>query len=68
MNTLITIKPTARHTQKVLVELDRIQFERLAANLGLFRKEFLESLDRAEKEITQGKIKQLRSLRSLRRS
>ncbi|MEK9166423.1 MAG: hypothetical protein AAB846_01685 [Patescibacteria group bacterium] len=57
-------KPSSR---KIKVEIDREQFERLASSSGLFNKAFLESLERAEKEVARGKIKHLRSLRDLRR-
>ena len=57
-------KPSSR---KIKVEIDRGQFERLASSLGLFDEKFLESLERAEREVAQGKIKPLRSLRDLRR-
>jgi len=54
-------------SQKIRIEIDRVQFERLASSLGLFNKEFLESLEHAEREIAQRKTKPLRSLRDLRR-
>ena len=67
-SSIIIIKPSARRSKKILIELDTDQFERLASNLGLFSKEFLESIDRAEQEITNGKAHPLRSLKDLRRS
>ena len=63
----LTIRPSARG-RKFTIELDRNRMERLAANLGLFRPEFLASLERAERDITQKKVKRLRSLRDLRGS
>jgi hypothetical protein len=66
-STVITIKPSPRQANRVLVELDVEKFERLAANLGLFRREFLESVERAEKDVAKGKVRRLRSLRDLRR-
>ena len=67
MNTLtLTVKTVPRRgEQKVLVELDAERFERLAAGLGFFRSEFVVSIDRAEREITEGKIKRLRGLKYL---
>ena len=52
--------------KKVRVEIDRLGFERLADSLGLFRNEFMESLDRAEADIRAGRVKKLKSLRDLR--
>ena len=56
----------SRKAKKYQVELDADQFERLAAALGMFSREFLQSLARSEKEIRQGKTKRLRSLKELR--
>lgn len=57
-------QPTA---QKIRIEVDKEQWERISASLGFFNKEFLESLERADREVAQGKAKRLRSLRDLRR-
>lgn len=65
-STLTITSPAARQ-KKIRIEIDAAQFERLAASLGLFSCEFLQSLDRAECEVTQGRIKKLRSLKDLRR-
>jgi len=54
--------------RRIIVEMDAERFERMASDFGFFRPEFLESLDRAEQEISQKKIKRLRSLKDLRRS
>lgn len=62
----MTINPS-RKRHKVSIELDADRFERLAAHLGLFRKEFLESLERAERDIAQGKVRRLGSLKDLAR-
>ena len=64
---MLTIRPSVRREQKVRVELDAERFERLAAGLGFFTPEFVASIDRAEREITEGKTKRLRSLKDLRR-
>ena len=63
----VTIRPRQLRSRKLIVELDADRFERLAANLGFFSKEFLASLERAEREVRQGKARRLRSLRDLRR-
>lgn len=63
----ITIRPRQTRSRKLVVELDADRFERLAANLGLFNPAFLASLERAEREVAQGKARRLRSLRDLRR-
>ena len=63
----ITIKPRLNHPQKILVEMDADKFERLAANLGFFSKEFLKSLDRAEKDYNAGRFRTLKSLKELRK-
>lgn len=54
--------------KRVRVEFDRDRFERLAAGLGFFCPEFLKSIERAEREVSAGRARQLRSLRDLRRS
>lgn len=64
--TFTIISPTVRQ-KKIRIEIDAAQFERLAANLGLFNREFLQSLDRAEREVAKGRVKKLRSLKDLRR-
>lgn len=63
----ITIKPKVNHSRKILVEMDADKFERLAANLGLFNPEFLESLDQAEKDYKRGRISKIKSLKELRK-
>lgn len=63
----LTIRPIIKRKEKVRVELDAEQFERLAAGLGFFNPEFVASIDRAEQEIAERKIKRLRSLKDLRR-
>ncbi len=64
----LTMMPLAvRRGRKVRVELDAERFERLAAGLGFFTPAFVASIERAEREITEGKTKRLRSLKDLRR-
>jgi hypothetical protein len=50
-------------TYKIEVDADR--FERVAAALGMFSDEFLESIDRAERDIKAGRVKKLDSLADL---
>ena len=64
----LTIKHRAERSRKIVVEMDADRFEKLAANLGLFNPDFLKSLERAEREISQGKTKRLHSLHALRRT
>ena len=61
----ITIK-TGNGSRKILVEIDASRFERLAANLGFFSQDFLKSVDRAEQDYTAGRVRKVRSLKSLR--
>ena len=63
----VTIRPRQARSRKIIVELDADRFERLAADLGLFSRTFLSSLERAEREVAQSKARRLRSLRDLRR-
>lgn len=50
----------------ILVKINADQFERLAATFGFFNPEFLKSLQRAEKDIKQGRMRKLKSLKDLR--
>lgn len=69
MNALtLTVRPITKRKEKVRVELDAERFERLAAGLGFFNGEFIASIDRAEREISEGKVKRLRRLKDLRRT
>ena len=66
MNTLaIKIKTNPKQPSKFLIELDVEKFERLAASFGFFNPDFLESLNRAEKHYSNGKIKKINSLKEL---
>ncbi len=47
------------------VEVSASKFERLAAAFGFFGKEFIGSIDRAEKDVRQGKTKKIRSFSDL---
>lgn len=61
----LTIRPILKRKEKVRVELDAERFERLAAGLGFFSSAFVASINRAEREITEGKTKHLWSLKRL---
>jgi hypothetical protein len=62
----LTIKKDNGRKQRILVEIDAGQFERLAAQFGFFGDDFLKSIDRAEKDIKAGRIRKVKSLRELR--
>ncbi len=63
----IRIKPRTKHSRKILVEMDADKLEKLAANLGFFSLDFLESLGKAEKDYRAGKVKKVKSLKELRK-
>lgn len=63
----MTITITKKPKKKILVEIDRYAFERLADSLGFFRSDFLASLDRAEDDINKKRVKKLKSLKDLRK-
>lgn len=62
----ITIKNAGNGSRKILVEVDVNRLERLVANLGFFSQDFLKSLDRAEQDYVTGRVRKVRSLKSLR--
>ena len=66
----ITLKSGARQgtqrAKKILVEFDADRFERLAAVFGLYSREFLNSLHRAEKDYLAGRVRKIKSLKELR--
>lgn len=67
MNTItLPVNIVQKTKKKFAVEIDYHGFERLADSLGLFRREFLESIDRAELDIRLGRVKKLHSLHDLR--
>jgi len=47
------------------IEVDADKFERLAALFGLFNKDFLKSLDQAEKDFDSGDVETISSLKDL---
>ncbi len=63
LNMQFSSQGTARD---VLVKINADQFERLAATFGFFNPEFLKSLQRAEKDIKQGRTRKIKSLKDLR--
>ncbi len=50
----------------VSVSFDANRFERVAAEFGMFNKSFLQSIDRAERDIRAGRITSVGSLKELR--
>lgn len=54
-------------SKKIIIEMDADKFEKLAGDFGFFNPEFLNSLNRAEKDYKIGRIKKISSLRVLRK-
>ena len=67
MSQTIAIKTTSVG-KRVIVELDANKLERLASNLGFFWKDFLKSVDRAERDYRAGRVREVGSLNELRKS
>lgn len=66
-NLEVKIKPKRLNSsKKFLVEIDAEKLERLAAVLGLFSSNFLESLDKAEKDYKASRTKKIKNLKALR--
>jgi len=65
MNTL-AIKTTSIG-KKIFVELDADKLERLASNLGFYGADFLKSIDRAERDYSVGRVREVSSLSELRK-
>jgi hypothetical protein len=55
-----------RKERTVSVSFDADRFERVAGNFGMFNKHFIQSLDRAERDINAGRITIIDSLKELR--
>lgn len=68
MSLNITIQSIPKHPKKILVEMDVDKFEKLAASLGLFSSDFIDSLIRAENDYKNKRYKKIRSLEDLRQS
>ena len=62
----VAVTRKAHRTSRYIVEFDADKLERLASACGWFHPEFIESVDRAEKDIRAGRMKVLRSFRDLR--
>lgn len=56
-----------KNIHKKMVEFDVDQLERLAAVLGMFNPDFLKSIARAEKDIKAGRVREVKSLKELRK-
>lgn len=65
MNTLVI--RTSSVGKKIFVELDANKFERLASHLGFFNPDFLKSVDRAERDYKDGRVREVASLSQLRK-
>lgn len=62
----LAVKIAEKRKEKTYaVEVSATKFERLAAAFGFFGKEFIESIERSEKNIRQGKVKKIRSFSDL---
>lgn len=59
----LTIK---KKNHRVLIEMDADRFEKLAADFGFFSKDFLKSLEQAEKDVKAGRVRKIQSLKELR--
>ncbi len=62
----VNVRSKASVGKKIVVEVDADKFERLAADFGFYSPAFLRSLERAEKDYRVGRVKKIRSLKSLR--
>jgi hypothetical protein len=61
------IKKDRQEPKNVTVSFDANRFERVAASFGLFRQEFLDSLERAESDLREGRFRKIKSLAFLRK-
>ncbi len=52
--------------RNISITFDAGRFERVAANFGMFSKPFLDSLDRAERDVVAGRTAIISSLKDLR--
>ena len=66
-NTTFKIERSSLNSKNIMVTFSAEKFERIAAEFGLFRKEFLDSLDRAEEDVRLGRTRKIKSLVSLRK-
>ena len=49
------------------MEMDANRLEKLASMFGMYNPDFLDSLERAERDVKAGRVYKLRSLRDLRK-
>ena len=63
--TLSIQAPVKGGRDKFIVEINAERFEKLAADLGFFNPDFLESIDRSEADYRAGRFKKLKSLKEL---
>ncbi|OHA86979.1 MAG: hypothetical protein A3A96_03515 [Candidatus Zambryskibacteria bacterium RIFCSPLOWO2_01_FULL_39_39] len=61
------IKQAEPKSKNVTISFDAQKFERIAGNFGFFNQDFLESLNRAEKDIKAGRVQKIKSLAFLRK-
>lgn len=61
-----TVKQPITSSRKILLEIDAHKFERLAATFGFFNPDFIDSLDRAESDYQNRRVKTIASLKELR--
>ncbi len=65
MTLTLTIKQSEVRRGNIHVEMDLYKFEKMASLFGFFNPEFLKSIERAEEEYKQGKVKKIASLKDL---
>lgn len=56
---------TKRRMKRIVVEMDATRLERLATALGFYSDDFIKSLERAERDVKEGRVKKLSSMRDL---
>ncbi|OGN03916.1 MAG: hypothetical protein A2831_02405 [Candidatus Yanofskybacteria bacterium RIFCSPHIGHO2_01_FULL_44_17] len=66
MSLNITVQSIPKHPKKILVEMDAEKFERLAAGLGLFSGDFIDSVTRAERDYKNKRYEKIESLKDLK--
>ncbi len=62
----LTVKQNSK-SRRVTVEMDANKLERLVASFGFLSRDFVESLNRAEKDYASGRYRKVKSLQDLRR-
>ncbi len=65
LNKKLTIKTKKSSSDSYTVEMDAKKLEKLAASMGFFSDDFLESLDKSEKDYKKGRVKKLNNRRVL---